>query len=166
HGPRLQHRLVHRHAARRARHALGQRLPRSADPQARGGRSGCMNFSLWPWPYGRWGGVEAVGGGPRRAAAVRLSGVSRSEHTIVTTGPESDGLGWEWPDWSVLSTYLALRTSTFRILSCVVIPYRPVFPMAKQIATVDVVSNGRFTLAAACGWLRPEFGMLRVAPPP
>lgn len=121
-----------------------------------------MKFSLWLWPYGRWGGIEAMGEATRRAEALGFSSVSVSDHTIVTTGSESDGLGSEWPDWSVLSTYLALQTSTIRILSCVVIPYRRVFPMAKQIATVDVVSNGRFTLAAACGWLRPEFGMLQV----
>jgi probable F420-dependent oxidoreductase len=121
-----------------------------------------MNFSLWLWPYGRWGGIEAMGEATCRAEALGFSSVSVSDHTIVTTGPESDGLGREWPDWSVLSTYLALQTSTIRILSCVVIPYRRVIPMAKQIATVDVVSKGRFTLAAACGWLRPEFGMLQV----
>ena len=121
-----------------------------------------MNFSLWLWPYGRWGGIEAMGEATRRAEALGFSSVSVSDHTIVTTGPESDGLGTEWPDWSVLSTYLALQTTSIRILSCVVIPYRRVFPMAKQIATLDLVSNGRFTLAAACGWLRPEFGMLHV----
>jgi probable F420-dependent oxidoreductase len=98
----------------------------------------------------------------KRAEAIGFSSVSVSDHSIVTTGSESDGLGSEWPDWSVLSTYLALQTTTIRILSCVVIPYRTVFPLAKQIATVDQVSNGRFTLAAACGWLRPEFAMLRV----
>ena len=103
-----------------------------------------------------------MGRAARRAEALGFSSVSVSDHTIVTTGPESDGLGWEWPDWSVLSTYLALQTSTLRIVSCVVVPYRALFPMAKQIATVDVVSGGRFTLAAACGWLRPEFAMLHV----
>ena len=121
-----------------------------------------MNFSLWLWPYGRWGGIEAMGDATRRAEALGFSSVSVSDHTIVTTGAESDGLGWEWPDWSVLSTYLALQTSTIRILSCLVVPYRRVLPTAKQIATVDVVSKGRFTLAAACGWLRPEFAMLQV----
>jgi probable F420-dependent oxidoreductase len=106
--------------------------------------------------------MEAMAEATRRAEALGFSSVSVSDHTIVTNGPESDGLGSQWPDWSVLSTYLALQTSTIRILSCVVIPYRPVFPMAKQVATVDLVSNGRFTLAAACGWLRPEFAMLQV----
>jgi probable F420-dependent oxidoreductase len=71
-------------------------------------------------------------------------------------------MGDYWPDWSVVSTYLATQTSTIRILTSLVIPYRPVFPTAKAIATIDALSGGRFTLAAAVGWLRPEFEMLGV----
>ena len=71
-------------------------------------------------------------------------------------------MGDYWPDWSVLSAYLATQTSRIRILTDLVIPYRPVFPTAKQIATIDALSRGRFTLAAAVGWLRPEFEMLGV----
>ena len=121
-----------------------------------------MNFSLWLWPYGRWGGLEAMGRATRRAEEVGFAGVSVSDHTITTTGEESSGMGDEWPDWSVLSAYLATQTTTVRILCSLVIPYRPVFPTAKQIATIDVLSGGRFTLAAAVGWLRPEFEMLGV----
>lgn len=121
-----------------------------------------MNFSLWLWPYGRWGGLEAMGRATRRAEEIGFAGVSVSDHTICTTGPESCGMGNYWPDWSVLSSYLATQTSTIRILTSLVIPYRPVFPTAKQIATIDVLSGGRFTLAAAVGWLRPEFQMLGV----
>ena len=121
-----------------------------------------MNFSLWLWPYGRWGGLEAMGRATRRAEEIGFAGVSVSDHTIRTTGPESSGMGDYWPDWSVLSAYLATQTSTIRIVASLVIPYRPVFPTAKQIATIDVLSGGRFTLAAAVGWLQPEFQMLGV----
>ncbi|MEA2387004.1 MAG: hypothetical protein QOJ22_1178 [Thermoleophilaceae bacterium] len=121
-----------------------------------------MNFSLWLWPYARWGGLEAMGRATRRAEALGFAGVSVSDHTVTTTGEESAGMGDYWPDWSVLSAYLATQTSTLRILTSLVIPYRPVFPTAKQIATIDALSGGRFTLAAAVGWLRPEFRMLGV----
>jgi probable F420-dependent oxidoreductase len=103
-----------------------------------------------------------MGEAARRAEAIGFASVTVSDHTICTTGPEATGVTEFWPDWSVLSTYLALQTTSIRIVSCVVIPYRAVFPMAKQIATVDQVSRGRFTLAAAAGWLRPEFEMLGV----
>lgn len=121
-----------------------------------------MRFSLWLWPYGRWGGLDAMAQAAQRAEALGFASVSVSDHTISTTGPESSGVGPVWPDWSVLSTFLALRTTSLRIVTCLVVPYRPVFPQAKQIATVDQVSGGRLTLAAAVGWLRPEFEMLGV----
>jgi probable F420-dependent oxidoreductase len=104
-----------------------------------------------------------MGAAARRAEDLGFASVSVSDHTISTTGPESDGVTHMWPDWSVLSTYLALNTARIRILTSLVIPYRPVLPMAKQIATIDGVSGGRFTLAAAVGWLQPEFEMLGVS---
>jgi probable F420-dependent oxidoreductase len=122
-----------------------------------------LRFSLWLWPYGRWGGLEAMALATRRAEELGFASVSVSDHTICTTGPESDGVTHMWPDWSVLSTYLATQTSRIRILTSLVVPYRPVFPTAKQIATIDQLSGGRFTLAAAVGWLRPEFEMLGVS---
>ena len=122
-----------------------------------------MNFSLWLWPYDRWEGLEAMARATRRAEDLGFASVSVSDHTISTTGPESDGLGRMWPDWSVLSAYLATRTERIRILTSLVIPYRPVLPTAKQIATIDVLSGGRFILAAAVGWLEREFQMLGVS---
>jgi len=121
-----------------------------------------MRFSLWLWPYGRWGGLDAMAQAAQRAEELGFASVSVSDHTICTTGPESSGVGPVWPDWSVLSTFLALHTTSLRIVTCLVVPYRPVFPQAKQIATVDQVSGGRLTFAAAVGWLRPEFEMLGV----
>jgi probable F420-dependent oxidoreductase len=121
-----------------------------------------LNFSLWLWPYARWGGVEAMGDVAVRAEELGFASISVSDHTICTTGPESAGVMPVWPDWSVLTAYLATRTSTIRFVTTVVIPYRPPFAMAKQIATIDHVSGGRFTLAAASGWLEREFEMLRV----
>lgn len=121
-----------------------------------------MNFSLWIWPYARWGGIEEIGRVSERVEELGFASVSVSDHTICTVGPASSGAGPDWPDWSVVSTYIAMRTTRIRILSCVVIPYRSPITQAKQIATIDQVSGGRFTLAAAVGWLKPEFEMLGV----
>jgi probable F420-dependent oxidoreductase len=121
-----------------------------------------LNFSLWLWPYDRWGTLAEMAEATRRAEALGFASVSVSDHTVCTIGPESSGVGPVWPDWSVLSTYLAVQTSRIRIVATVVIPYRPLLAAAKQIATVDQVSAGRFTLAAAVGWHRREFEMLGV----
>ncbi|MGH2991792.1 MAG: TIGR03619 family F420-dependent LLM class oxidoreductase [Solirubrobacterales bacterium] len=98
----------------------------------------------------------------RLAEELGFANVSVSDHIICPVGPEAAGVTPVWHDWSVLSTYLALKTTRIRILACLVVPYRPVLPTAKQIATIDVVSGGRFTLAAAIGWLRQEFELLGV----
>jgi probable F420-dependent oxidoreductase len=103
-----------------------------------------------------------MGAAAQRAEELGFASVTVSDHTVCTTGPEAAGVTSVWPDWSVVSTYLALKTTTIRIVSCLVVPYRPVLAAAKQIATVDAVSGGRFTLAAAVGWLQPEFAMLGV----
>jgi len=121
-----------------------------------------VRFSLWLWPYGRWGGMEAMGEAAEAAERLGFSSVSVSDHTVCPTGPEAAGVGPVWPDWSVLGTYLATRTERIRILTSLVVPYRRLLPTAKQIATLDQVSGGRFTLAAAVGWLEPEFEMLGV----
>ena len=119
-----------------------------------------MRFSLWLWPYGRWGGLEPMALAARRAEDLGFASISVSDHTVCPRGPDAAGVTPVWPDWSVLSTYLALNTSTIRILTSLVIPYRPVLSAAKQIATIDCLSGGRFILAAAVGWLRREFEML------
>jgi probable F420-dependent oxidoreductase len=121
-----------------------------------------MRFSLWLYPYGRWGGLEAMGDAAARAEALGFAGVSVSDHVICTTGPESDGVTPVWPDWSVLATYLATRTEQLRIMASLVVPYRPALVQAKQIATIDALSGGRFIFAAAVGWLEREFAMLGV----
>jgi probable F420-dependent oxidoreductase len=122
-----------------------------------------VNFSLWLWPYGRWGGLDSMALATQRAEALGFVSVSVSDHTVCPRGPEAAGVTDVWPDWSVLSTYLATRTQTIRILTSLVVPYRPVLPAAKQIATIDAVSDGRFTLAAAVGWQQREFEMLGVS---
>ena len=65
-------------------------------------RRGFLNFSLWLWPYDRWGGIEAMGDAARHAEEIGFASVSLSDHTICTTGPESAGVTGVWPDWSVL----------------------------------------------------------------
>ena len=46
--------------------------------------------------------------------------------------------------------------------SVVVLPYHHPIALAKALATVDVLSNGRLLLGVAGGWLREEFELLGV----
>lgn len=55
-------------------------------------------------------------------------------------------------------TYAAAVTSTIRLATGIVIlPQRNPVVLAKQIASLDVLSGGRFTLGIGVGYLEPEF---------
>lgn len=121
-----------------------------------------MRFSLWLYPYGRWGSLEAMGEGARRAEQLGFSSISISDHIISPVGPDAAGVTPVWYDFFVLTTYIAGLTDRVRLVGSLVLPYRRLLPMAKQIASVDVASRGRFTLVACVGWLRHEFDLLGV----
>ena len=60
-------------------------------------------------------------------------------------------------------TYVAALTERVRLgSSVVVLPYHHPIALAKALATVDVLSNGRLLLGIAGGWLREEFDLLGV----
>jgi probable F420-dependent oxidoreductase len=59
--------------------------------------------------------------------------------------------------------FAAARTTTLRLVpNIVVLPYRNPFLVAKAGATLDLLSDGRFTLAVGAGYLKGEFAALGV----
>jgi len=59
--------------------------------------------------------------------------------------------------WTVLAA-LATQTERIRLGTCVTpIPFRPPQMLAKIIATVDQLSDGRAILGVGAGWHQPEF---------
>ena len=69
------------------------------------------------------------------------------------------------PVLDVASTlaYVAALTTRVRLgTSVIVLPYHHPIALAKALATVDVLSNGRLLLGVAGGWLREEFELLGV----
>jgi probable F420-dependent oxidoreductase len=58
-------------------------------------------------------------------------------------------------------TYVAVATKTIELqVLLAVLPYRNPFVLAQAAATVDYLSNGRFTLGVGAGYLRDEFDAL------
>ena len=58
----------------------------------------------------------------------------------------------------VTLSYLAARTERIRLgTSVLVAPLRDPFPLAKQVATLDALTEGRFVLGVGTGWSREEF---------
>ena len=59
--------------------------------------------------------------------------------------------------------FAAAHTTTLRLIpNIVVLPYRNPFVVAKAGATLDLISDGRFTLAVGVGYLKREFTALGV----
>src|SRR5438270_12245591 len=64
----------------------------------------------------------------------------------------------------VLLAYLAARTKRIRLgTSTIVLGMRNPFVVAKQAATLDLVSGGRFTLGLGAGYSEPEFSNVGAA---
>ena len=63
----------------------------------------------------------------------------------------------------VAMAFAAARTTQLRLIpNIVVLPYRNPFVVAKAGATLDLLSDGRFTLAVGAGYLKREFDALGV----
>ena len=96
-----------------------------------------------------------------RAEALGFADVWVSEHIIV---PRK-----EFPrsplfyDPVVTLSYVAAVTERVRLGTTVlVLPMRHPLPLAKELATLHNLSNGRLILGAGVGWLEPEFAALGV----
>ena len=97
------------------------------------------------------------------------------EHTVVPAGyatayPYSDngkmagGVDdFPLPDPLIWMAFVASRSSTIRLATGILIlpQHNPVI-VAKQAATLDVLSGGRLILGVGVGWLREEFAALGV----
>jgi probable F420-dependent oxidoreductase len=96
-----------------------------------------------------------------RAEALGLADIWVSEHIIVprATFPRSP----IFFDPVVTLSWVAAVTERIRLgTSVLVLPMRHPLPLAKELATLQNLSNGRFILGAGVGWLEAEFAALGV----
>jgi len=97
----------------------------------------------------------------QRAEALGFADVWVSEHIIVPRGkfPRSP----LFYDPVLTLTYVAAVTERVRLgTSVLVLPMRHPLPLAKELATLQNLSNGRLILGAGVGWLEEEFSALGV----
>lgn len=96
------------------------------------------------------------------------------EHVVVPSGYESeypysrDGrmpgtIDSPIPDPLIWLTWVAAHSSSVRLgTGVLILPQRNPAVLAKEVATLDVLSGGRVELGVGVGWLEEEFGALGV----
>jgi len=86
-----------------------------------------------------------------------------STYPYSATGRLPVGRSGAFPDPLIWIAYAAAVTTRLRFLTGVVIlPQRDPLVLAKQVATLDYMSGGRFELGIGVGWLKEEFLALGV----
>src|SRR3954468_14863781 len=112
------------------------------------------------------------------AEAAGVDAVMLSEHVVL--GPASGAGGimgnpreyaapgnqdpaMPWPDSIVLASAIASATTRLRIaLAAVIAPLRHPLLLAKQLATLDLLSEGRIVVQPTVGWHEQEYQALGV----
>ena len=96
------------------------------------------------------------------------------EHVVVPAGYESEypysadgrmpgGEDADIPDPLVWLAWVGAVTTTLRLATGILIlPQRNPVVLAKELATLDLLSGGRVVLGVGVGWLREEFDALGV----
>lgn len=99
-------------------------------------------------------GIAAVA---KAAEAAGIHGFGFTDHPAPSQRWLEAG-GHDALDPFVALGFAAAQTTTLRLIpNIVVLPYRNPFVVAKSGATLDLLSNGRFTLAVGVGYLKREF---------
>ena len=122
-----------------------------------------MQFGIHLPHIGRKAGPASIRAAALQAEALGFDDVWASEHIIVPAGapyPPSP-LFYE----PVLTlTWAAACTRRVRLgTSVLVLPMRHPLPLAKELATLQNLSEGRLILGAGVGWMAAEFAALGVA---
>lgn len=107
-----------------------------------------------------------------------FDGVMVSEHVVLGPGADADGLpenprdyalplnqhpSTPWPDALTLLSAMAAATSRIRLIaSSIIAPLRHPVVLAKQLATLDLLSEGRLVVQPTVSWHRAEYEALAV----
>jgi probable F420-dependent oxidoreductase len=100
----------------------------------------------------------------RAAEAAGFESVWTGEHVVLPdpqAPPSPAAPGHPMLDPAVALAFLAAHTQRLRLATGIIIlPQRNPLVLAKELASVDVLSNGRLIFGLGAGYLRPEFDAL------
>jgi len=107
-----------------------------------------------------------------------FDGVMLSEHVVLGPGADADGRpanprdyalpgnqdpATPWPNSIVLLAAMAAATTRLRLAAnAVIVPLRHPLLLAKELATLDLLAEGRLVVHPTVSWHRPEYEALGV----
>ena len=135
-----------------------------------------MDFGLHLGTRGAAASAEGLRALAQQAEALGFAYLGLSDHIIIAHSIDSKypyNESGDWPgvdtgaclDQLTCLTFAAAVTEKIRLLTSVmVIPHRPAIQTAKQLATADLLSNGRVVAGVGVGWMREELALLSAPP--
>ncbi len=121
-----------------------------------------MKFGVQLPHFGPLASAEGTFALARRAEALGFDSVWVGDHVIYPPAL-AERFGARLYEAVVTLSWVAATTTRIRLGSAVLIlPYRNPVVLAKQLATLDVLSGGRLTVGVGVGWLPDEFAALGV----
>ena len=126
-----------------------------------------MRFSVtYPLAAGRCSAEFASRRGlvdfARAAEEAGFDGIGFTDHPAPTHRWMNAGGHDALDPFAALAFIAAVTERLLLIPNVVVLPYRNPFLVAKSVATIDALSNGRFVLAVGTGYLKGEYRALGV----
>ncbi len=120
-----------------------------------------MKFGLFSINNGPCASPKTAASVARAAEQAGFESVWTGEHVIVPdpqVPPSPVAPDYPMLDPGIALAYAAAHTSTVRLgTGIIILPQRNPVVLAKELASVDVLSNGRLIFGIGIGYLKPEF---------
>ena len=117
-----------------------------------------MQFGLHSINIGPYSSPEIIREVARAAEAAGFDSIWTGDHIVLPEQGYSQSAVTPFLDSLIALTYVATVTSTLKLTTGVIIlPLRNPLVLAKEIASLDVLSGGRVLAGFGVGYLQPEF---------
>jgi probable F420-dependent oxidoreductase len=122
-----------------------------------------MEFGVCIPNFGPGAGPEGMLAATETAERLGWSSVWTTDHLLPDRGKRASDYAHLYEALSTLA-WLGGRSRTVRLgISVLVVPMRNAVVLAKELATIDALTDGRLIVGVGIGWNREEFGNVGVA---